>query len=128
MFLFFFFQAEDGIRDYKVTGVQTCALPISLSSRCARGGGPTRCASARRRFMPHPTEPGRVAGVILAAGASRRMRANKMLLELEGEAVVRRAARRALAAGLSPVVGVLGDEPGQVRAPLARLLCGFVAN
>src|ERR1039457_7465913 len=30
-FLFFFFQAEDGIRDYKVTGVQTCALPISLT-------------------------------------------------------------------------------------------------
>src|SRR5256885_5175581 len=26
----FFFQAEDGIRDYKVTGVQTCALPISF--------------------------------------------------------------------------------------------------
>src|SRR5256885_12571237 len=26
---YFFFQAEDGIRDYKVTGVQTCALPIS---------------------------------------------------------------------------------------------------
>ena len=25
----FFFQAEDGIRDYDVTGVQTCALPIS---------------------------------------------------------------------------------------------------
>src|SRR5256885_9217525 len=29
---FFFFQAEDGIRDYKVTGVQTCALPISFVS------------------------------------------------------------------------------------------------
>src|SRR5256885_1324404 len=29
MYFFFFFQAEDGIRDYKVTGVQTCALPIS---------------------------------------------------------------------------------------------------
>src|SRR5256885_3438462 len=28
---FFFFQAEDGIRDYKVTGVQTCALPIWLT-------------------------------------------------------------------------------------------------
>src|SRR5256885_2997160 len=27
----FFFQAEDGIRDYKVTGVQTCALPISVT-------------------------------------------------------------------------------------------------
>src|SRR5690625_5853410 len=30
-FLFFFFQAEDGIRDGHVTGVQTCALPISRS-------------------------------------------------------------------------------------------------
>src|SRR2546426_12602056 len=30
MIFFFFFQAEDGIRDYKVTGVQTCALPICL--------------------------------------------------------------------------------------------------
>src|SRR5256885_13287690 len=29
---FFFFQAEDGIRDYKVTGVQTCALPICRRS------------------------------------------------------------------------------------------------
>src|SRR5256885_7338952 len=28
MVFIFFFQAEDGIRDYKVTGVQTCALPI----------------------------------------------------------------------------------------------------
>src|SRR5256885_13113853 len=32
--VFFFFQAEDGIRDYKVTGVQTCALPISLHLSC----------------------------------------------------------------------------------------------
>src|SRR5688572_32704960 len=29
LFFFFFFQAEDGIRDLTVTGVQTCALPIS---------------------------------------------------------------------------------------------------
>src|SRR5205807_6136280 len=32
---YFFFQAEDGIRDYKVTGVQTCALPIYC---CHKGG------------------------------------------------------------------------------------------
>src|SRR5690554_7775763 len=32
-FFFFFFQAEDGIRDADVTGVQTCALPISYSMR-----------------------------------------------------------------------------------------------
>src|SRR5690606_40144471 len=29
--VFFFFQAEDGIRDFHVTGVQTCALPISTA-------------------------------------------------------------------------------------------------
>src|SRR5256884_5946037 len=34
----FFFQAEDGIRDVAVTGVQTCALPISFPSNTARGG------------------------------------------------------------------------------------------
>src|SRR2546430_14294105 len=33
--VFFFFQAEDGIRDLTVTGVQTCALPISLSQAMA---------------------------------------------------------------------------------------------
>src|SRR5437879_11272785 len=33
-FIFFFFQAEDGIRDTSVTGVQTCALPIWLLGCC----------------------------------------------------------------------------------------------
>src|SRR6266566_6005843 len=37
MFVFFFFQAEDGIRDYKVTGVQTCALPIYVEA--GKSGG-----------------------------------------------------------------------------------------
>src|SRR5216684_3681214 len=32
LFFFFFFQAEDGIRDVAVTGVQTCALPISTGA------------------------------------------------------------------------------------------------
>src|SRR5690606_13721101 len=39
--VFFFFQAEDGIRDFHVTGVQTCALPI-----CLRGGIPVHPAAA----------------------------------------------------------------------------------
>src|SRR6266478_3439266 len=34
IFVFFFFQAEDGIRDLTVTGVQTCALPISNKWIC----------------------------------------------------------------------------------------------
>src|SRR5699024_11696208 len=43
----FFFQAEDGIRDRNVTGVQTCALPISLQPGGHHGGfgGASRVAS-----------------------------------------------------------------------------------
>src|SRR2546426_9361108 len=47
---FFFFQAEDGIRDYKVTGVQTCALPISFlpgSWPVRPASGPPRVAALR---------------------------------------------------------------------------------
>src|SRR6185436_21000217 len=46
VFGFFFFQAEDGIRDDLVTGVQTCALPISCRA-CARPSPPRRVAAAR---------------------------------------------------------------------------------
>src|SRR5437016_8942580 len=42
-FLFFFFQAEDGIRDWSVTGVQTCALPIYAYRR------PSASASSGRQ-------------------------------------------------------------------------------
>src|SRR5256885_16751711 len=38
----FFFQAEDGIRDYKVTGVQTCALPIYRRAKARAGAGSGR--------------------------------------------------------------------------------------
>src|SRR5438046_7345384 len=64
VFFFFFFQAEDGIRDWSVTGVQTCALPIlhgywevSLANK----------ASA----APPPKNAGR-AGTRHAAGGVRR--------------------------------------------------------
>src|SRR5256885_3517297 len=42
----FFFQAEDGIRDYKVTGVQTCALPISSADYRVRPADITAWESA----------------------------------------------------------------------------------
>src|SRR2546422_3415180 len=37
LYFFFFFQAEDGIRDVAVTGVQTCALPISIGADSRSG-------------------------------------------------------------------------------------------
>src|SRR6266487_2477144 len=63
----FFFQAEDGIRDGRVTGVQTCALPIftpacrrgatrpapTTSQRCARS--PARALLTRRAALRRPT-------------------------------------------------------------------------
>src|SRR5207244_9754174 len=71
---FFFFQAEDGIRDDLVTGVQTCALPISRSrlrvvcpdragcgagySRSAARGGRSR-RGRRSRAGPRPPRSGR---------------------------------------------------------------------
>ena len=53
---------------------------------------------------------------------------NKMLLELVGEPLVRRAARRALEAGLSPVVMVLGHEAERLRVELAGLPCDCAIN
>src|SRR6266498_4974431 len=46
---FFFFQAEDGIRDADVTGVQTCALPI-----CPRTGTARLCPCARKGVFQQP--------------------------------------------------------------------------
>src|SRR6266511_5965008 len=47
---FFFFQAEDGIRDFHVTGVQTCALPISRAVGLGhRGPGSSEGAFERGR-------------------------------------------------------------------------------
>src|SRR5256886_12323002 len=59
-YMFFFFQAEDGIRDLTVTGVQTCALPISFRSRRTGSASPRtprllsvhRAGSSRRLRRP----------------------------------------------------------------------------
>src|SRR2546430_17675906 len=56
MLYYFFFQAEDGIRDLTVTGVQTCALPISFvmgdDARLGGGGadGSAPCPGEHRRL------------------------------------------------------------------------------
>src|SRR5256885_11699663 len=65
MLLVFFFQAEDGIRDYKVTGVQTCALPISLveGQQLLEKGKPSEAEDWFRRA----TAPGAPADVVRGA-------------------------------------------------------------
>src|SRR5207248_8556596 len=67
---FFFFQAEDGIRDRTVTGVQTCALPISPRALCAcprtraavryAGSSPAARRAGALRRAPAPARHPRV--------------------------------------------------------------------
>src|SRR6266568_5785839 len=70
MCYFFFFQAEDGIRDGTVTGVQTCALPISQAvvERPVRGGepalNPLETARERHALVFHVIERGAIPGVL----------------------------------------------------------------
>ena len=71
---------------------------------------------------------GRIAGVVLAAGSSTRMGCNKLLLELGGETVVRRAARTAIEAGLDPVIVVTGHAHEAVAAQLHVFAVTTVTN
>src|SRR5687768_17880024 len=59
---FFFFQAEDGIRDVAVTGVQTCALPIFIVDEPTAGLDPEE----RVRFLNLLSEIGEASAVILS--------------------------------------------------------------
>jgi molybdenum cofactor cytidylyltransferase len=77
--------------------------------------------------MP-PERAGDVAGILLAAGTSSRMGSNKLLFELDGESVLRRAAKRALAGGLSPLVVVLGHESDKTARELEGLPCEWAFN
>src|SRR5256885_8223991 len=67
LFFFFFFQAEDGIRDYKVTGVQTCALPIlrntsraDLDRAAAELGVEVTALGAPPGVKTHPVRAARI--------------------------------------------------------------------
>src|SRR2546426_8072545 len=88
---FFFFQAEDGIRDYKVTGVQTCALPIFRLQRhevlaeilcrsCRDGVRRVPSQHLREGALPGPVRPH--DGVHLA-GAHREIHAAQDLVAVD---------------------------------------------
>src|SRR5215467_7860822 len=66
---FFFFQAEDGIRDYKVTGVQTCALPISGPRDAAAPPAAAPAGWARSRVNGKGTPGPRDAAGAATGGA-----------------------------------------------------------
>jgi molybdenum cofactor cytidylyltransferase len=71
---------------------------------------------------------GVIAGIVLAAGLSRRMGEPKLLLPIEGRPVVRIAVEGLLAAGLAPVVVVTGTEHQALAGALAGLPVALVNN
>src|SRR3712207_8089923 len=62
IFFFFFFQAEDGIRDIGVTGVQTCALPISIAMGCRDPAGTPGSPRSPDLAPPSTVRAGILAG------------------------------------------------------------------
>ena len=83
---------------------------------------------------PQPREPAEarhegVAAIILAAGQSRRMGGpNKLLARFDGEPLVRRMAKRAIASKAGPVIVVTGHRAGDVTAALEGLDVATVHN
>src|SRR5688500_19688054 len=74
----FFFQAEDGIRDYKVTGVQTCALPICASTRGPVFSCQKTVASSTPARSNRPTSrTGRLGAWVTSAARSEERRVGK---------------------------------------------------
>jgi molybdenum cofactor cytidylyltransferase len=82
------------------------------------------------REKPEAAEtPGRVAAIVLAAGRGTRMGGpNKLLAEVGGKPIVRRAVEAALASRARPVVVVIGHEGDRVAAALAGLDITRVQN
>lgn len=69
-----------------------------------------------------------IACIVLAAGRSTRMGANKLLADLGGRPLLRHAVEAALASRARPVLVVTGHQADEVRTALAGLDVAFVAN
>src|SRR3712207_9167077 len=98
MFMFFFFQAEDGIRDIGVTGVQTCALPIFFPadpllpvSRRA----PASSSAATGACRPGPGAVSQAGSVPPAAtGTDRKSVVEGKSVDLGGRRIIKKKNRR----------------------------------
>src|SRR3989449_6002067 len=117
-FFFFFFQAEDGIRDVAVTGVQTCALPISPSARppvrlsaLGEGAGVRRWQTGLREF-DFVLGGGIVPGSVVLVGGEPGIGKSTLLLQ---------CAARLEQAGVSTLYVSGGESPEQIRVRGARL-------
>src|SRR5215813_1131751 len=113
--LFFFFQAEDGIRDADVTGVQTCALPILAAAGLNPNAIPSERGAAG--FLAQVTELGRQAEASLE-------RARRHVTKLPREATIAVLPLALVSTYVRASEGAEGSSPprGAYVAPLNRVL------
>ncbi|MGH6890760.1 MAG: NTP transferase domain-containing protein [Dongiaceae bacterium] len=99
-------------------------IPVTARDLRRMGAGgllneiPARPQPRETRPRPEARRP-RVGGLIMAAGRSSRMGANKLLMDDGGRPIVARVVAQALAAGLAEVIVVCGHQEAEVRAALA---------
>ena len=101
-------------------------IPTRGLKRAEAGGAPEVRPGVEpvAKLPPGP----RIAALLLAAGRSSRMGANKMLAEIDGRPMVARTAQRLLSSHARPIIAVLGNQAGDVDAALGRLPVERVMN
>jgi molybdenum cofactor cytidylyltransferase len=97
-------------------------IPARGLKRAVAGTAPE--AKPAAKLPPGP----RIAAILLAAGKSTRMGANKMLEEIDGRPMVARTIQRLLSSHARPIVAVLGNEAAQVDRALGKLPVERVCN
>src|SRR5215203_6944896 len=130
----FFFQAEDGIRDIGVTGVQTCALPIleraprvesaSLAAKHARPNASQRLLVRALQYLgdtpPMPPYGDSAGAVLQATHATTRVETLRLVLDAEALSERDRLGRflpwLATIGSASPLIGLLGTVLGVINA------------
>jgi molybdenum cofactor cytidylyltransferase len=106
-------------------------LPIGRAEIAAMGVGgllneiPTRPQPREEREPPRRPK---IGAIVLAAGMSSRMGANKLLASVDGKPLLRHAVEAALASHADPVIVVTGNQAAETRASLAGLNISFTEN
>jgi molybdenum cofactor cytidylyltransferase len=103
---------------------------LKLGDWAKLGGKPARVAVRHTRALGVGIvgKVGNIAAVVLAAGRSTRMGANKLIAEIGGKPMVRWVVEAALASAASPVLVVIGHQEAEVRRALAGLDVVLVHN
>jgi molybdenum cofactor cytidylyltransferase len=104
-------------------------IPVGRAKIMSMGvGGLLRHGPSPAKAISRKSPPPRIAAVVLAAGQSRRMGANKLIADLGGRPVVRHVVDAIRAAGVAKTLVVLGHQAEETRALLAGAGVDFVVN